>query len=182
MRFLRLVAVLLTIAAISVACNGSPSASTGGPSTAGQNSPAAGTSEPAASTGGGDGGAGGANGSITYEITGGYQLSGEVPFQPLAGGFHPETGGWAAVFLDRGSGVTITLNLGRVGQSISVVDGTKAVISGDSSASGGTGCTFTIIKNDPAGLAGHVECSTAHVSQDSGDGQAVLTAEWDAHP
>jgi hypothetical protein len=179
MRHLRPYLALLAIAAITAACSGSPGSSSGGePSTGNQ------PSQAAASTGGGDGGGGGgggANGSITYEITGGYEASGELPFQPLVSVFDASIGGWSATFVDSGGGTIITLNTAGEAQAISFGDGTAVVI-GVSAAGSGQGCTFTITKNDASGLAGHVECTDADASQGSGTGKAKLTADWDAHP
>jgi hypothetical protein len=180
MRHLRPLTALFAMAAITVACSASPGASSGGngqPSTGSQPSQAA-----ASSGGGGGGGGSGANGSITYKITGGYEASGELPFQPRSSVFDASTGGWSAAFADTsGSGSIITLGTSTAGQVISFGDGTASVVGvGDSSS--GSGCTFTISKNDSSGLSGHVECSSALLTKGSGMGQAKITAEWDAHP
>src|SRR4029077_2693707 len=84
MRHLRLTTALLAMTAIAVACSSPGQSSNGGASQA-ASSQGAGASEAAASSGGGGGGGGGgANGSVTYEIKGEYEASGELPF--LAGG------------------------------------------------------------------------------------------------
>ena len=183
MRHLRSYLALLAIAAITAACSGSPGSSSGGASSDGsQPSTGSQPSQAAASTGGGDGGGGGgANGSITYEITGGYEASGELPFQPLVSVFDASIGGWSATFVDSGGGTIITLNTLSEAQAISFGDGTAVVI-GASAAGSGQGCTFTITQNDAGGFSGHVECTDADASQESGTGKAKLTADWDAHP
>ena len=177
MRHLRSFAALLTIAAITAACT---PGSTGGESQGGEASQGGGASQPAPSTGDGGGG-GGANGSITYEITGGYEASGELPFQPLVSRFDAGLGGWTATFVESGGGKLVTLQTGSETEAFSFAD-SMAVVVGASAAGSGQGCTFTITKNDASGLAGHVECTDADVAQESGTSKADLTADWEAHP
>lgn len=188
MRHLRLFAALLTIAAITVACSpgtGSDGESQGSePSTGSQPSQAA-----ASSGGGGGGGGGGANGSITYEITGDYQASGEQPF--LAGGVSTwieSTGGWVANFADpTGAGsVVILLNTqsaeGTPGEIFSFGDGTIILVAGGGDT--GMGCTFNHEKNDSSGLKGDVNCTSAIALNNTTGAQlhVQVHAEWDAHP
>jgi hypothetical protein len=188
MRHLRPVAALLTIAAITVACTSGSSA--GGESQGGEASQGGGASQPAASTGGGGGGGGGggANGSITYEITGDYQASGELPF--LAGGISmwiESAGGWAANFGNAsGEGAVILLNTqeaeGTTGQIFTYGDGTIILAAG--SGETGMGCTFNLTKNDSSGLSGDLDCTSAIAANNTSGAQlrVQVHAEWDAHP
>ena len=186
MRHLRQFAPLLAIAAITVACGTSPGASSGGESSQGSE-PSTGSqpSQAAASSGGGGGGA---NGSITYEITGDYEASGELPFLAAGGSTWIESAnGWAANFANQsGGGAVITLNTQEgqtIGQGLTYGDGAITVIAA-SDSQGGTDCTFTLEKNDPNGLKGHVECTKAlAVDNATGSQKNVqFTAQWDAHP
>jgi len=185
MRHLRPFAALLGIAALTVACS-SPGASSGG-----ESSQAAGESQPAASTGGGGGGGGGggANGSMTYEITGDYQASGELPF--IAGGaslWVEQSEGWVAYFgtTDANSPV-IQINTqsaeGTTGQIWNFGDGTALVVA-TSDADSGLGCTFTLTKNDSSGTAGSIECTSAifSLAATGATGRVQVSAEWDGHP
>ena len=174
MRNLRPIIGFLAIAAITVACS-TPGASSGGQqSQAPGASQRTGASEPAASTGGGGGG--GANGSITYQITGDYTASGELPFIPVASSF--ASGGWAAYFADT-NGKVIQLNtdpgiaLFGFGENTHVVSGVK-----------GANCTFNFTKNDSGGLAGSMEChDTQLLTNATGAlGKVNVNAHWDAHP
>jgi hypothetical protein len=187
MRHLRSAAALLTIAVVTVAC--SP-ASSGGGSQGGQPSSGSQPSQAAASQGGGGGGGGGgANGSVTYEITGDYQASGELPF--LAGGISlwvESAGGWVANFANpSGEGAVILINTqsaeGTPGQIFTFGDGT-IILPAVSDPGSGFGCTFTLTQNDASGLKGDVSCTSA-IASDVNDGSqkhVQLTAHWDAHP
>lgn len=180
MRHMRPHLALLATAAITMACSGPPGSSAGGESQGGEPSTGSQPSQAAASSGGGGGG--GANGSVTYEITGDYEASGELPFQPLASAFDSNNKGWSAAFADTTNATTVvSLITFSQGQTFSFGDGTAAVVGvGESGA--GSGCTFTLTKNDASGLSGHVECTSAGVVQQGGTGTAHLTADWDAHP
>jgi hypothetical protein len=184
MRHPRQFTALLAIAAITVACGSSPGASSGGESSQGSE-PSTGSqpSQAAASTGGG----GGANGSITYEITGDYEASGELPFLAGSSSWIESANGWVANFADpAGGGAVISLNTQEgqtIGQGLSYGDGSVTVIAASDSG-GGTDCTFTLDKNDADGLKGHVECSSAF-AVDNNDGSqknVQFNAQWDAHP
>jgi hypothetical protein len=178
MRHLRPHFALLAVAALVAACSGPPGTSPGGQSQGGTPSTGSQPSQAAASGGGG----GGANGSITYQITGDYTASGELPFQPAASLFNATLGGWQASFADTAAGTTfISLTTVTQGRVLTFGDGT-AVVVGVSDSSSGSGCTFTVDKNDAGGLSGHIDCSSAGVVQPSGTGKAHLTADWDAHP
>jgi hypothetical protein len=184
MRHLRPFAALLTIAALTMACSGPPGSSSGG-----ESSQAGGASQPAASSGGGGGGGSGVNGSVTYEITGDYQASGELPF--LAGGISlwvESAGGWVANFANQsGEGAVILINTqaaeGTQGQIFTYGDG-SVILSAVSTPDSGFDCTFDLTKNDSSGLVGDVHCNTAlAVDATTGAQKRVkVTAHWDAHP
>jgi hypothetical protein len=187
MRHLRPYLALLAIAAMTAAC--SAGGSSGGESQGNQPSTGSQPSQAAASSGGGGGGGGGgANGSVTYEITGEYEASGELPF--LAGGISlwvESAGGWVANFANSsGEGAVILINTqaaeGTPGQIFSFGDG-KVILAATSGESG-LGCTFTLTKNDESGLVGDLECDNAIVvDSNSGAQKKVrITAHWDAHP
>jgi hypothetical protein len=188
MRHLRPYLALLAMAAMTAACSAAPGSGSGG-----ENQPSTGSqpSQAAASTGGGDGGGGGgggANGSVTYEITGEYEASGELPF--LAGGISlwvESAGGWVANFANSsGEGAVILINTqsaeGTPGQIFSFGDGN--VILAATSGESGLGCTFTLTKNDASGLVGDLECDSAIVVDGNSGAQKKVhvTAHWDAHP
>ena len=183
MRHLRPLAALLTIAALTVAC--SP-ASSGAESQGSEPSTGSQPSQAAASSGGGGGG--GANGSITYEITGDFEASGELPFLPApVSTWIDSAGGWVASFANsEGSGAYVLLNTqaaeGTPGQSFTFGDGSFVVtaVSGDS----GMGCTFDLTKNDSSGLSGELDCTSAFAGDASSpvEKRVKVHAEWDAHP
>ena len=186
MRHLRSFAALLAIAAITVACGSS--SSSGGQSQGSEPSTGSQPSQAAASSGGGGGGGGG-KGSITYEISGDYQASGEEPF--LAGGtslWIESAGGWVANFADpQGNGsVVILLNTqtadGTPGEIFTFGDGTIILVAGGGDS--GMGCTFNHEKNDSSGLKGDVTCTSAIAVNNTTGAQlhVQVHAEWDAHP
>jgi hypothetical protein len=193
MRHLRSVIAFVAIALLAVACS-SPSASqptdsNGGGGGEGSSEPSSGGGEATATPdgGGGGGGGGGANGSITYQITGDYEASGELPFIALGLSLWDETqGGWVANFVQpSGEGPYILLNTATLGsgQILSFGDGTVLVVA-ISDPNSGYDCTFTLDKNDTSGLKGSMECSnTSGTNVNTGAQLSVqIHAEWDAHP
>lgn len=184
MRHPRPFAALLTIAAITIGCSAAPGSSSGGEASQG-----GGASRPAASTGGGGGGGGGgANGSMTYEITGDYEASGELPF--LAGGvslWMEQSEGWVAYFsTGEANAAVIQINTqsadGTPGQIWNFGDGTAIVIA-TSDAGSANGCTFDLTRNDSSGTEGSLECSSALFSTIDGteNGTVRVSAEWTGH-
>jgi hypothetical protein len=185
MRHLRRCLALLAVAVITAACSASPGSSSGGD---GQPSTGSQPSQAAASSGGGGGG-GGANGSVTYEITGDYEASGELPF--LAGGISQwveSAGGWVANFGNQsGEGAVILINTqaaeGTTGQIFTYGD-TSVVLTAISTPDSGFDCTFNLTKNDSSGLAGDLDCNSV-IAADATTGaqkHVKVTAHWDAHP
>jgi hypothetical protein len=187
MRHLRPYLALLATAAITMACSGPPGSSANGESQGGEPSTGSQPSQAAASSGGGGGGGGGANGSITYELTGDYQASGELPF--LVGGVSQwveSAGGWVANFANQDGTAYILLNTqaaeGTPGQIFTFGDGKVILAAG--SGETGMGCTFNLTKNDSSGLSGDLDC-TAAIAADATTGaqkHVKVHAEWDAHP
>jgi hypothetical protein len=188
MRHLRPHLALLAMAALIAACSGPPGSSSGGEgSQGGEPSTGSQPSQAASSGGGGGGGGGGANGSITYELTGDYQASGELPF--LVGGVSQwvdSAGGWVANFANTDGTAYILLNTqaaeGTPGQIFTFGDGKVILAAG--SGETGMGCTFNLTKNDSSGLSGNLDC-TAAIAADATTGaqkHVKVHAEWDAHP
>jgi len=192
MRHPRPFLALLAVAALTVACS-----STGGESPGESNGGGGGGEATATPDGGGGGeatatpdgggGGGGANGSITYQIAGDYEASGELPFLAQGMSTWDETqGGWVANFVaPSGESAYILLNTATLGtgQILSFGDGTAIVVA-TSDPGSGYDCTFTMTKNDTSGLAGHMECSNTIASNVSTGGllNVSISADWDAHP
>lgn len=176
MRHLRPYLALLTIAAIAVACASSPGSSSGATGSQG-----GGASQPAASAGGG----GGAKGSITYEITGAYQASGEIPFVASASKWIASEGGWLANFKQTSAGgAYILLNTQTKGQILNFGDA-NAVVTTTSVAGSPFDCTFNITANDSSGLKGSVQCTAVPVITTTTTTEAItvdISANWDVHP
>lgn len=183
MRHLRPYLALLAIAAITAACSSAPGSSSGGESQGSEPSTGSQPSQAAASTGGGGGGGGGANGSITYEITGDFEASGELPFlaQGVSSWIESE-GGWVATFAQTsGEGAYILVNTATRAQILTYGDGTVLVAATSDS---GLDCTFNMTKNDSSGLTGSMECNGMPAANATTGAQLTVDihAEWDAHP
>lgn len=180
MRHLRPILAFLVISAFLVACS-SPGGGSSGPSSeasSGASQPDASQATASSDGGGGGAGGGGLNGSITYQISGDYTASGELPFFPT-GVSNFGSGGWAAWFGEQGGDTVIQLNT-NPDASIANFGNTEVAIVGIKD----TGCTFNFTKNDASGLAGSVECRgiQAVKSQASSLIHVDFTATWDAHP
>jgi hypothetical protein len=186
MRHPRPLLALFAMAALTGACSGPPGSS-GGESQGSEPSTGSQPSQAAASGGGGGGGGGGANGSVTYEITGDYQASGELPFLSAGVSTWVESaGGWVANFANQDGTAYVLLNTqaaeGTPGQIFTYGDGKVILAAG--SGETGMGCTFNMTKNDSSGLAGSLDC-TAAIAADATTGaqkHVKVHAEWDAHP
>jgi len=193
MRHPRPFLALLAVAALTVACSSTGGESPGESNGGGGGGEATATpdggggGEATATPDGGGGGGGGANGSITYQIAGDYEASGELPFLAQGMSTWDETqGGWVANFVaPSGEGAYILLNTATLGtgQILSFGDGTAIVVA-TSDPGSGYDCTFTMTKNDTSGLAGHMECSNTIASNVSTGGllNVSISADWDAHP
>lgn len=186
MRHLRPFLALLAMAALIAACStpggGSPDESNGGGEATA--TPDGGGGEATATPGGGGGGSG-ANGSITYNISGDYEASGELPFLALGLSTWIESeGGWVANFAqESGEGAYILMNTQTSGQILTFGDGT-VVIAAASGESTGYDCTFNLTKNDSGGLSGSMECNDIFGSNATTGALITvdISAEWDAHP
>ncbi|MEO6060167.1 MAG: hypothetical protein ABIQ05_09410 [Candidatus Limnocylindria bacterium] len=193
MRHPRPFLALLAVAALTVACSStggeSPGQSNGGgggggEATATPDGGGEATATPAGG-GGGGGGGGGANGSITYNISGDYEASGELPFLALGLSTWIESeGGWVANFAqESGEGAYILMNTQTRGQILTFGDGT-VVIAAASGESTGYDCTFNMTRNDSGGLSGSMECNDIFGSNATTGALITvdISAEWDAHP
>ncbi len=94
---------------------------------------------------------GGGEGSITFQISGDYEASGEFPFLSVASAFN--NGGWSATFADSNNSI-IVLNTFPGSFTVSFGD-PQAVITGIESS----GCVFDFDQNDASGLVGSFDCS-----------------------
>lgn len=189
---------LLAVAALTVACGstggespgesnggGGGGGGSGGEATATPDGGGGGGEATATPGGGGGGGGGGANGSITYNISGDYEASGELPFlaQGLSTWIESE-GGWVANFAQTsGEGAYILMNTQTRGQILTFGDGT-VVIAAASGESTGYDCTFNLTRNDSGGLSGSMECNDIFASNATTGALITVdvTAEWDVHP
>jgi hypothetical protein len=174
--------VFVLIVSMAMAGCGS---SSGGSSGSGETTPPAATGNGGGATstpaGGGStegtGGTGGANGSVTYDITGDYTSSGELPFSPLLSTFG--NGGWVAIFGEN-SGDTVF--------QINSIPGTEIVNFGNADiAIPGTrdgGCTIEFTQNDADGLVGTYECHgvVTAMSQTGSPATVDFSGDFDAHP
>jgi hypothetical protein len=193
MRIVRSLSVLLVVAGITSACaNAAPGAGSQAPagSEAGAASQAPGVSQPPAGSESAASGGSGANGSITYQITGEYTGSGELPFMPTYGDYSSyftpgEGAGWNAMFQDPANPDDHQISLNTkttLGQELFYRD--QPIVVALSSTTSSDECTFTSTKNDETGLIGSVVCTSAELFQ--ADGMPTLNvtfaAQWDAHP
>lgn len=176
MRFLRLLVALTMFSATLVACWGGNAQTT--EDTSGQTSDvtaetpttveeSTGTTQ--SQSGGGTSGAG----SITYEISGGFEASGEEPFNPTMSFF--DNGVWTMTF---GGGTTLlVLGLDPSTPSISWTNGTASA-GGDS-----TNCEFDITRQDASGASGSFVCSDVAVVNAGALTQASsFTGTFDVNP
>ncbi|MGH2357924.1 MAG: hypothetical protein ACRDGJ_07900 [Candidatus Limnocylindria bacterium] len=185
MQPLRPIAALMAIAALITACS-SPVGTSGGESSAGSDA-----SQPAATTGdggGGDSGGGdttggggsGANGSITYELSGDVDESGELPFVYLEGGVSRFVeGGWVAYFFSEDTPDLVIQINSNPDSSIFNYGNGQIVVSGTVDQ----GCSFDFSQNDASGLVGTIDCAST-LSSDVNTGEQInvqVHAEVDAH-
>lgn len=173
MRLMRILLTLAALALIAAACGDDDAATTTQPGSSGTTTATtAGTPTTSGSSGSG------ANGSITFQIDGDYEASGEFPFVPAASTF--SNGGWSATFGQDGSEAVIILN--TFPGSVVVSYGDPEVVI---SALDGAGCSFDFDQNDAGGLVGSFTCSDAAIGFRSGSGAAItvdFSGEVSAHP
>jgi hypothetical protein len=170
MRFLRLLVALTMLVATLAACGGGSAQTTddgaaGTPTTAGQST---GTTQGGSSGGGGTTGAN----SITYEISGGFEASGEEPFNASLSFF--SEGVWVMNF---GSASTVLLlALDPSTPSVNWTNGTT------SAGADSSNCEFNITRQDASGASGSFSCSNvAVVNAGVLTEAASFTGTWDAN-
>ncbi|HAX81719.1 MAG TPA: hypothetical protein DCY40_04030 [Actinobacteria bacterium] len=173
MRTMRLFIAVAALALIATACGDDDAATTTQPGSTGTTTATtAGTPTTSGSAGGG------ANGSVTFQISGDYETSGEFPFVPQASAF--SNGGWSATFGLAGSEAILVMNTIPGTLTVSYGD-TEVVISGIE----GAGCSFDLDQNDSNGLVGSFACSGAGFGFISQTG-AMITVDFSgevaAHP
>jgi hypothetical protein len=188
MRRLRLVFLLLvTLAFLGACASTTPGAGTqppvvsqapaGAPSTVVSQPPIA-TQPPAASPGG--------KGSISYQITGEYTASGELPYTPHDGSYFTagEGGGWLVLFAEDPQSRTDYLWLRTRESSQEIQFGAGGATVDVLGSSNLHGCAFTSTKNDASGLTGNAVCTKAELWKDEGRTVLKITfsAQWDAQP
>jgi len=112
-------------------------------------------------------------GSITYEISGGFEASGEEPFTPTMSFF--DNGVWTMTF--GGETALLVLGLDPSTPSINWTSGTASA-AGDSS-----NCDFDITRQDASGASGSFACSNvALVSAGALTEAASFTGTFDVNP
>jgi hypothetical protein len=177
LRLLRLIVALTLISATLAACGGGDAQSSD--DTSGQASDQVTAETPTneeestattqSQAGGGTSGAG----SITYEISGGFEAAGEEPFNPTMSFF--DQGVWTMTF---GGGATLlVLGLDPSTPSISWTSGTA------SAGADSSNCEFDITRQDADGASGSFSCSdVALVNEGALTEAASFTGTFDANP
>lgn len=155
MRFLRLLVALMLLSL--VACGGGNAQTSEDTSAQTSDEGAGGTpttvEESTGNTQGQSGGGTSGANSITYEISGGFEASGEEPFTPSMSFF--DNGVWTMTF--GGGSTLLVLGLDPSTPSISWTNGTASA-GGDSS-----NCEFDITRQDASGASGSFACSNVAV-------------------
>ncbi|MGH8957644.1 MAG: hypothetical protein ACRDVK_03115 [Acidimicrobiia bacterium] len=177
MRFLRLIVGLTLFSATLVACGGGDAQSTDDIS--GQTSdevtaetPITGDQSTGATQSQGGGGTSG-DGSITYEISGGFEAGGEEPFNPTMSFF--DNGVWTMTF--GGGSTLLVLGLDPSTPSISWTSGTA------SAGADSSNCEFDITRQDADGASGSFSCSNVAVVNEGALTEAAsFTGTFDANP
>lgn len=196
MRLLRPLNSILLILALVAACGSTSSgdANDGGGGSSGATASSdvggyggGGSSEetPPGDGNGGGGGSGsgvdlGNNGTITYQLGGDLESSGELKFVYLEGAMSQfAEGGWVAYFYsDSDPNLIIQINSNPASNILNYGDGESLVVGTEEA-----GCTFDYSTNDESGLVGTIDCPTTVASNvNTGDLITVsLHATVDAH-
>ncbi|HJQ96228.1 MAG TPA: hypothetical protein VJ935_11060 [Acidimicrobiia bacterium] len=171
-----MVALTLFLATL-VACGGGDAQSTDETSaqTSGEVTAATSTSgeESTATTQSQGGGGTSGQGSITYEISGGFEASGEEPFNPTMSFF--DQGVWTLTF--GGGASLLVLGLDPFTPSISWTSGTA------SAGADSSNCEFDITRQDADGASGSFSCSAVAVVNEGALTEAAsFTGSFDANP
>lgn len=170
----------LVVGLVLAACAapaGEPGASGGGGSGSSQGQPGQ-TDEPTTTDGGGSGGGGGgsgANGSVTFEITGDVNESGELPYLTILGGFFQQEGASYMPFADsdNSAGEVVFITLSPDGNVFAYGNGTVSIPAAD--------CEWNVTRNDDGGAAGSFTCNDATAITETGFGTVDVHGEFDAH-
>ena len=153
MRFLRMLVALTLFSATLLACGGDSAQTSEEGQTSDVTADTQTTVAESAGTQSQSGGTGGAN-SITYEISGGFEASGEEPFSPAMSFF--DNGVWTMTF---GGGPTGLLVLGLDPSTPSISWAGGAASAGADSSN----CEFDITRQDASGASGSFSCSNVAV-------------------
>ncbi len=123
--------------------------------------------------------------TITYEITGEYEASGEAAFDE-EGSNYTEEGyldifreGWTAYFENEAANHTIRL-VTRPDDQVVEFFGGDVVVRADGRAGSDDECNFTITKNDASGPVGSAVCERA-VLHPNGSTYVNLSIEWEVN-
>jgi hypothetical protein len=109
-------------------------------------------------------------------VTGDYQASGELDFDPQASINMDEFGGgWIGYFASPDGEINARLSTQPGEENIELFLGEDVVRGG--TGEGNSGCSWEITKNDATGPAGSAVCATARVYP-SQDTRVQLTIEW----
>ena len=177
LRFLRLMVALTLFSATLVACGGGNAQTTddtsGQTSDEGTAAPPTSGEEFTGTTQSQGGGVTSGAGSITYEISGGFEAAGEEPFNPTMSFF--DQGVWTMTF---GGGTTLlVLGLDPSTPSISWTSGTA------SAGADSSNCEFDITRQDADGASGSFSCSAVAVVNEGALTEAAsFTGSFDANP
>jgi len=175
MRHLRPITVLVAIAALAAACSAPAASSSAQTSQAAQASQGANASQPAASSSG-SGSGGGVNGTLTFEISGGYTRSGDLPWVPLASTF--TNGAWYLTFGDSNGANEVVIINGTAGSFVVAYGNSDIAITGGVDPA----CSFTFSRQDASGAAGSFDChGLPGIKTDGTSVQVDFKGSFDGH-
>ena len=177
LRFLRLLVALTLISMTLMACGGGDAQSSDDTSDQTSDEVSAETTasgeEPTATTQSQAGGGSSGQGSITYEISGGFEAAGEEPFAPTMSFF--DQGVWTMTF--GGGSTLLVLGLDPSTPSISWTNGAS------SAGADSSNCEFDITRQDADGASGSFSCSNVAVVNEGALTEAAsFTGSFDANP
>ncbi|MDQ2854534.1 MAG: hypothetical protein M3R32_06715 [Chloroflexota bacterium] len=173
MRHFRPITVLVAIAALAAACSAPAASSSAQTSQAAQASQGANASQPAASS---SGSGGGVNGTLTFEISGGYTRSGDLPWVPLASTF--TNGAWYLTFGDSNGANEVVIINGTAGSFVVAYGNSDIAITGGVDPA----CSFTFSRQDASGAAGSFDChGLPGIKTDGTSVQVDFKGSFDGH-
>ncbi len=168
------------LVAACAAPSGEPGSSDGGNGSS-QGQPVQ-TDEPTTSDGGsggnGGGGGGGANGSVTFEITGDVNESGELPFTPILGGFFQQER--RQLHAVRGTPIAPTARSSFIIAVARTAERLR-LRQWDGRRSRPPTATGMSPSNDDSGATGSFTCNDAMAITETGFGTVDVHGEFDAH-